>query len=104
MVMEPDDWTGGLHDGNASGGPCVRFGAVHALYAGTIDAVDPTLIRTLMDAGFVVLVPAALAMVTLRPAEAILVLAVVGAVRRGRVGRGRWWTRGCRSPPSRPEC
>ena len=21
--------TGGLHDGNASGGPCVRFGAAH---------------------------------------------------------------------------
>jgi hypothetical protein len=37
-VMEFDDWTGGLHDGNASGGPCVRFGAAHALYAGTSDA------------------------------------------------------------------
>src|SRR5687767_14027890 len=36
-VTEPDDWTGGLHDGNASGGPCVRFGVVHALYAGTRD-------------------------------------------------------------------
>ena len=30
-----DDCTGGLHDGNASGAPCVRFGDVHALYAGT---------------------------------------------------------------------
>ena len=38
MVSDVDDWTGGLHDGNASGGPCVRFGAAHALYAGTIDA------------------------------------------------------------------
>jgi hypothetical protein len=37
-VMAVDDWTGGLHDGNASGGPCVRFGAAHALYAGTSDA------------------------------------------------------------------
>ena len=27
MVSDVDDWTGGLHDGNASGGPCVRFGA-----------------------------------------------------------------------------
>jgi hypothetical protein len=36
-VIEPDDWTGGLHDGNASGGPCVRFGAPHAVNAGTID-------------------------------------------------------------------
>ena len=38
MVSDVDDWTGGLHDGNASGGPCVRFGAAHALYAGTSDA------------------------------------------------------------------
>ena len=38
MVRFVDVWTGGLHDGNASGGPCVRFGAAHALYAGTIDA------------------------------------------------------------------
>src|SRR5687768_16091213 len=37
-VTDPEAWTGGLHDGNASGGPCVRFGAVHALYAGTSDA------------------------------------------------------------------
>ena len=44
-VSALDDWTGGLHDGNASGGPCVRFGAVHALYAGTIDA-------TIGDAAF----------------------------------------------------
>jgi hypothetical protein len=27
-----------LHDGNARGGPCVRFAAVHWLNAGTIDA------------------------------------------------------------------
>ena len=26
-----------MHDGNASGAPWVRFGAVHALYAGTKD-------------------------------------------------------------------
>src|SRR4051794_35579725 len=37
-VMLVDDWTGGLHDGNARGGPCVRFGAAQALYAGTSDA------------------------------------------------------------------
>src|SRR3954454_18134500 len=37
-VTAVEDWTGGLHDGNAKGGPCVRFGAAHALYAGTIDA------------------------------------------------------------------
>jgi hypothetical protein len=37
-VMAVDDCTGGLHDGNASGGPCVRFGAAQALYAGTMDA------------------------------------------------------------------
>src|SRR5262245_7169590 len=36
-VMFVDGCTGGLHDGNASGGPCVRFGAVQATYAGTID-------------------------------------------------------------------
>jgi hypothetical protein len=36
-VMDWDVWTGGLHDGNASGGPCVRLGVVHALYAGTSD-------------------------------------------------------------------
>src|SRR5687767_9727989 len=36
-VIALDAWTGGLHDGNASGGPWVRFGAVHALYAGTIE-------------------------------------------------------------------
>jgi hypothetical protein len=34
-VIDWDAWTGGLQDGNASGGPCVRFGAVHALNAGT---------------------------------------------------------------------
>src|SRR5215207_11737451 len=34
-VTKLDDCTGGLHDGNASGGPCVRFGAVQVLYAGT---------------------------------------------------------------------
>ena len=39
-VMEFDDCTGGLHDGNASGGPCVRFGAVHSLYAGTSDVTS----------------------------------------------------------------
>ena len=38
-MSEPDDWTGGLHDGNARGGPCVRFGAVHCAYAGTSEAV-----------------------------------------------------------------
>jgi hypothetical protein len=37
-VSDVDDWTGGLHDGNAKGGPCVRFAAVHWLNAGTIDA------------------------------------------------------------------
>src|SRR4051794_19985180 len=37
-VIAVDDWTGGLHDGNAKSGPCVRVGAAHALYAGTIDA------------------------------------------------------------------
>jgi hypothetical protein len=37
-VSDVEVWVGGLHDGNASGGPCVRFGAVHAVYAGTIDA------------------------------------------------------------------
>ena len=38
MVSDVEVWTGGLHDGNASGVPCVRFGVAHALYAGTIDA------------------------------------------------------------------
>jgi hypothetical protein len=37
-VSDVDDWTGGLHDGNARGGPCVRFAAVHWLNAGTSDA------------------------------------------------------------------
>src|SRR5688572_7280912 len=32
-----DDWTGGLQDGCASGGPCSRFGAVQGSYAGTSD-------------------------------------------------------------------
>jgi hypothetical protein len=36
-VTEPDVETGGLHDGNASGGPWVRFGAVHAAKAGTME-------------------------------------------------------------------
>src|SRR3954468_12219515 len=31
--------TGGAHDGNASGAPCVRFGAVHCLKAGTSEVV-----------------------------------------------------------------
>ena len=30
-VTEPELGTAGLQDGNASGGPCVRFGAVHGL-------------------------------------------------------------------------
>src|SRR5687767_7024021 len=38
MVSDVEVWTGGLHDGNASGVPCVRFGVVHWLYAGTSDA------------------------------------------------------------------
>jgi hypothetical protein len=33
--MEFEEWTGGLQDGNASGGPWFRLGAVHALNAGT---------------------------------------------------------------------
>ena len=37
-VNDPDDCACGLHDGKASGGPCVRLGAVHELYAGTSDA------------------------------------------------------------------
>jgi hypothetical protein len=37
-VNDVELWTGGLHDGNASGVPCVRFGDAHALYAGTTDA------------------------------------------------------------------
>jgi hypothetical protein len=37
-VSDVELWTGGLHDGNASGVPCVRFGVAHALYAGTTDA------------------------------------------------------------------
>jgi hypothetical protein len=39
-VIDVDDWTGGLHDGNPRGGPCVRFAdaAAHWLNAGTIDA------------------------------------------------------------------
>jgi len=34
-VTAVDDCTGGLQDGNASGGPCCRFGAAHALNPGT---------------------------------------------------------------------
>jgi hypothetical protein len=30
-VMLVEDWLGGLHEGNASGGPCVRFGATHGV-------------------------------------------------------------------------
>ncbi len=30
MVACAEVCAGGLHDGNASGGPCVRFGAAHA--------------------------------------------------------------------------
>ena len=30
-----DAWAGGLQEGKVSDGPCVRLGAVHALYAGT---------------------------------------------------------------------
>jgi hypothetical protein len=33
--MLVEDCTGGLQDGNASGGPWLRLGAVHALNAGT---------------------------------------------------------------------
>src|SRR5688572_12826650 len=36
-VRKLEACTGGLHDGKASGGPCVRLGAVHELYAGTSD-------------------------------------------------------------------
>jgi hypothetical protein len=32
-----DNCVAGLHDGNARGGPCVRFGAVQAVLAGTSD-------------------------------------------------------------------
>jgi hypothetical protein len=34
-VKKLEGETGGLQEGNASGGPWVRFGAVHWLYAGT---------------------------------------------------------------------
>ena len=32
-VSHADSGTGPLQDGNASGGPCVRFGALHGLNA-----------------------------------------------------------------------
>ena len=35
IVRKLDDCTGGLHDPELSGAPCVRFGLVHWLYAGT---------------------------------------------------------------------
>src|SRR5690242_6143978 len=38
-VNHCDVCCGGVHDGNASGVPCVRFGTVHCLYAGTTEAV-----------------------------------------------------------------
>jgi hypothetical protein len=38
IVKEFDVWTGGLQDGNAKGAPCVLFGAVHCLKAGTVEA------------------------------------------------------------------
>ena len=34
-VTYGDDCDGGLHEGNASAGPCVRFGEAHALKTGT---------------------------------------------------------------------
>jgi hypothetical protein len=37
-VRKLDDCTGGLHDGNASGAPCVLFGVPHALKDGTSEA------------------------------------------------------------------
>jgi hypothetical protein len=37
-VSEVLAFCGGLHDGKASAGPCVRFGALHWLYAGTSGA------------------------------------------------------------------
>jgi hypothetical protein len=39
-VTDCDDATGGLHDGNAKGGPCVRFGVPHALKPGTNDTLS----------------------------------------------------------------
>src|SRR4029079_19170251 len=36
-VRKFEVWTGGLQDGNASGAPCVLFGAVHCLKAGTVE-------------------------------------------------------------------
>ena len=34
-VRKPDRSTGGLHEGEFSGGPCSRFGDVHWVYEGT---------------------------------------------------------------------
>ena len=34
-VRNDEAWTGGVHEGNASGGAWVRFGAMHGSKAGT---------------------------------------------------------------------
>ena len=39
-VTSLDVCTGGLHEGNASGGPCVRFELVHCANAGTSETLN----------------------------------------------------------------
>ena len=39
-VMCVDVCNGGLHEPKPSGGPCVRFGAVHPVYAGTSETLS----------------------------------------------------------------
>src|SRR5688572_9660225 len=37
-VNDVESWTGGRQEGNARGGPCVRFGAKQPLYEGTSES------------------------------------------------------------------